>query len=173
MPDPQRTQVWQLVQELMAGVVEAARRVDALAPGFPDELSARDQHMEGLMVTDYLERLARHSTQHRHEVAAIRASIGAARPTDPSDTHPASGSPYARTWYHWFLLDAFLQRAALAAELVGLTDADLDRAPDPVHTAGNTRTVRQVCQHVHHVQEWILRGVQDGVESWRRSAPQS
>jgi len=152
----------------MEGIVDAGAKVDRLAPGFPEELyEARDREMEGLTVADYLERLAKHSLQHRHELSSLRAAIGASRPTDPGDSHPASGEPYADTWYQWFLLEAFLRRAEMVSELVGLSDEDLDKEAAPDLVAGNARTIREVCEHVLHVQRWILSGMEDGLKSYR------
>ena len=170
MTEPDKEQVWQLAADLLQSIVDALRQVDELAPGFPEGLyEARDRTQGGLQVGDYLERMARHSVQHRHELAAIRASIGAIRPTDPGDEDPRTGAPYAAQWYQWFLLDALLQRAALVGELVGLRDEDLDKMPDPAHTAGNTRSIRQVCEHVLQVQQWLSSGVRDGTANHRDS----
>ena len=161
-------QVWQLAEQLMTSALGALREVDELGPSFPEELyEARDRKGEGLQVVDYLERMARHSVQHRHELAGIRASIGASRPTDPGDSDPKTGDSYAHTWYQWFLLDSLLRRAEMVAELIGLSDEQLDLPPDPAHTAGNTRTIREVCEHVLQVQDWIIRGVRDGVAQYR------
>ena len=107
---------------------------------------------------------ARHST----ELSAVRASIGASRPTDPDDEHPATGKSYRETWYRWALLSAFLRRADMVSELIGLTDADLDRKPSPEHTAGNDRSAREVCEHVLHVQKWLMGGIERGVSSTRQ-----
>ena len=163
-------EVWELVRRLMEGIVEVAEKIDELAPRFPEELyEARDRKMEGLQVSDYLERLAKHSLQHRHELASVRAAIGSSRPTDPGDVDPITDEPYAHTWYQWFLLEAFLRRAEMASELLGLSDGDLDTKAAPELVAGNERTIREVCEHVMHVQRWIVSGIEDGVQSYRES----
>ncbi len=162
-----RDQVWSLVDRLLSSMVESIRQIDALAPGFPDELyEARDPE-SNMQVVDFIERLARHSLQHRHEVASVRASVGRSWPTDPGDSHPDTGAPYASTWYAWFLLEALLRRAELASELIGLEDEDLDRQPAEQHVAGNNRTIRQVCEHVLHVEQWLLNGARTGIETHR------
>ena len=83
------------------------------------------------------------------------------------DSHPATGTPYADTWYRWFLLDAFLHRAEMVSELIGLTDEDLDLKPAPEDVAGNERSVREVCEHVLQVQNWLMSGIENGVRSCR------
>lgn len=163
-------EVWNLAERLMNDILKAIRQIDELAPAFPDELfEARDNGGEGMTVADFLDRLARHSLQHRHEVAAVRASIGAARSTDPSDSDPRTDEPYSKRWYQWTLLEAFLRRAEMVSELIGLKDEDLDRKPSPEHVASNDRSVREVCEHVLGVQEWIVRGVEEGVKGYRES----
>ena len=167
MEPPGAEEVWAVAEELMASLFEALRRIDTLAPEFPDEMyEARDPESD-MAVADFMNRLGEHSEIHRHELSAVRASIGASRPTDPGDTHPASGEPYSRTWYRWMLLRAFLHRANMVSELIGLTDADLDAKPSPEHAAGNDRSVREVCEHVLHVQKWLMGGIERGVSSAR------
>ncbi|HJP31973.1 MAG TPA: hypothetical protein QGF95_15625 [Candidatus Latescibacteria bacterium] len=164
-----RNEAWSLAEGLMSSLLEAIRRIDELGPCFPDELhEARDPGTD-MQVVDFIERLARHSLQHRHELTSIRASIGASRPTDPGDSHPTSDTPYAATWVQWFLLEAFLRRAELVSELIGLTDDDLDRKPAPEHVAGNERSIREVCEHVQHVQSWLMSGIEGGLETYRGS----
>lgn len=170
MPGPQTREVWSLVERLMTSILEGIRRIDELSPEFPDELyEARDQNMEGLAVADYMERLARHSLLHRHELTSLRAAVGASRPTDPGDTDPRTEEPYALTWYHWHLLEAFLRRAEMVSELIGLQDGDLDKKPSPELVAGNERSIREVCDHVLSVQEWITRGIENGVTEYRQA----
>ena len=160
--------VWTLIEQLMTNLVEDIRRIDALAPKFPEELfEARDQNMEGLQVVDYLDRLARHSLTHRHELASLRAAIGASRPTDPGDSDPNTEEPYAHVWYQWYLLEAFLRRAEMVSELIGLRDKDLDKKPSPDLVAGNERSMREICDHVLHVQKWIMEGIENGVTAYR------
>ena len=175
MTDPQvvRDEVWTYADRLMGSVLAAIRRIAELGPRFPEELyEARDPATD-MQVVDFIERLARHSTQHRHELASIRASIGESRPTDPGDTHPISGEPVAPVWHQWFLLDAFLRRAEMVSELIGLSDADLDKKPDPTHVATNERTIRKVCEHVLHVQDGLMRGVEGGLAQHRAGDAQA
>lgn len=61
------------------------------------------------------------------------------------------------------------KRDAEVKLLIGLSDEQLDLPPDPAHTAGNRRTAREVCEHVLQVQDWIIRGVRDGVADYRAS----
>ena len=83
---PPREEVWTLAEHLMTGIFAAIRRIDELAPEFPDEwFEARDKTMEGLQVGDYMERLTDHSQIHRHELASVRAAIGRSWSTDPGD----------------------------------------------------------------------------------------
>ncbi|MBT3265970.1 hypothetical protein HN371_02400 [Candidatus Poribacteria bacterium] len=167
MEPPRNEEVWNVAEKLMTSLFEALRRIDTLAPEFPDELyEARDPETD-MDVGDFINRLGEHSEIHRHELSAVRASIGAARPTDPGDTHPTTGEPYSRSWYRWWLLRAFMHRAEMVGELIGLTDADLDAKPSPEHTAGNGRSVREVCEHVLHVQGWLMGGVARGLSSAR------
>jgi hypothetical protein len=162
-----REQVWTYADRLMGSILAAIKRIDELGPSFLEEFyEARDPATD-MQVGDSIERLARHSLQHRHELTSIRASIGESRPTDPSDVHPASGQPVAPSWYHWFLLEAFLRRAEMVSDLIGLSDADLDKKPDPAHVATNERTVRDVCEHVLHVQDWLMRGIESGLAHHR------
>ncbi len=157
-----------LARRLLTSMLDAIERVDELAPRFPDEThEARDPEHD-MTVADFLERLSRHSLQHRHEIAAVRAAVGAARPTDPGDTDPRTGEPYANGWYHWFLLEALLRRAELVSELVGLPDGALDRKPAPEHVAGNERSIRDVCDHVLRVEQWLLGGIERGITRSRR-----
>jgi hypothetical protein len=167
---PSKREVWTLAERLMSSIFEAICRIDELAPEFPDELyEARDQKMEGLQVGDYIERLADHSQIHRHELASVRAAVGRSRPTDPGDTNPNTGEAYARTWYQWRLLEAFLRRAEMVSELIGLNDEDLDIKPSPELVAGNERSIREVCEHVLSVQKWIMFGVEDGISAYRKT----
>ena len=169
MSDKPKEQIWKLAEELMTGILDAVRKIDELAPKFPDELyEARDPDTD-MQVVDFLERFARHSLQHRHEIASARAAISLSRPTDPGDVHPTTGEPYARTWYQWFLLEAFLRRAELVSELIGLSDEDLDKKPAPEMVAGNERSIREVCEHVLHVQDWKMRGIENGLSAFRES----
>ena len=162
-----KEEVWKLVEELMSTAIQAIRRIDDLAPEFPDELyEARDPETD-MQVADFIERLARHSLHHRHEIASARAAIGRSRPTDPGDDDPITDEPYARTWYRWFLLEAFLRRAELVGELIGLTDGDLDKKPSPEMVAGNERSIREICEHVLHVQDWKMRGIENGLTAFR------
>jgi len=162
--------VWTLAERLMDSIFKAIRRIDELAPEFPDEwFEARDQTMEGLQVGDYMERLAFHSQQHRHELASVRAAIGRSRPTDPGDEEPNTGEPYARTWYQWKLLEAFLKRAEMVSELIGLNDADLDKKPPQELVAGNERSIREVGEHILGVQRWIMSGIENGLAEYRKT----
>ncbi len=168
MEAPRNEDVWALAEELMTSILEALRRVDTLAPLYSAEMhEARDPETD-MDVADFMNRLQEHSDIHRHELSAVRASIGASRPTDPDDEHPATGKSYRETWYRWALLSAFLRRADMVSELIGLTDADLDRKPSPEHTAGNDRSAREVCEHVLHVQKWLMGGIERGVSSTRQ-----
>ncbi len=162
-------EVWDTAADLMSSVIERIRRIDQLAPGFPDELyEARDTTMEGLQVVDYIERLAAHSRQHAQHIASIRAAIGRSRPTEPSeDIEPATGRTYASAWYQWLLSEALLARAELIAQFAGLDDTDLDRAPDPKFTAGSTKTIREVCEHVLQAEDWKMRGIEDALSHYR------
>jgi hypothetical protein len=164
-------EVWDLAERLMVSIIGRLRRIDELAPGFPDELyEARDTTMEGLQVVDYIERFARHSQQHRHHLASIRAAIGRSRPTEPgSDADPITGESHADIWYQWLLLEALVKRAELVSELVGLNDEDLNRKPDPGLTAGSTKTVREVCEHVLAVEDWKMRGIEDALHHYRKA----
>ncbi|MBM3239669.1 hypothetical protein FJZ31_25560 [Candidatus Poribacteria bacterium] len=165
---PSKREVWTLAERLMNSIFEAIRRIDELAPEFPGEwVEARDKTMEGLQVGDYMERLVIHSQQHRYELVSVRAAIGRSRPTDPGDTDPNTNELYARTWYQWRLLEAFLRRAEMVSELIGLNDEDLDRKPSPELVAGNERSIREVCEHVLRVQKWIMSGVEDGISAYR------
>ena len=167
---PSKREVWTLAERLMNSVLEAIRRIDELAPEFPDEwVEARDEKMEGLQVGDYMERLAEHSQIHRYELASVRATISRSRPTDPGDIDPSTGEPYARTWYQWQLLEAFLRRAEMVSELIGLNDEDLDRKPSPELVAGNERSIREICEHVLGAQRWIMSGVEDGISAYRKT----
>jgi len=167
--DKSREEVWNLAEQLMSSVLDALRKIDALAPDFPDELyEARDTHIEGLMVADYMDRFAAHALQHKHEIASVRAAVGRSRPTDPGDKDPITGEPYARTWYQWFLLEAFLRRAELVSELIGLTDEDLDKKPAPERVAGNDRSIREICEHVLKAQNWKMSGIENGVTEYRK-----
>lgn len=171
MEHTSKGEVWDLIQRLTTSIVEAAQQIDVLAPGFPEELfEARDSKMEGLTVGDYLGRLSEHSLIHRHELASVRAAIGRARPTDPGDSDPQTSELYASVWYQWQLMQAFLNRMQMIGELIGLTDADLDKKPSPELVAGNERSIREVCEHVLHVQRWILAGIEDGVTTYREQA---
>lgn len=162
-----RDEVWRLAGELMSGVMEAIRHIDDLAPEFPEELyEARDPDTD-MQVGDFIERLARHSLQHRHELTSVRAAIGRSRPTDPGDEDPTTGEPYSHTWYRWLLLEAFLRRAELVSELIGLSDADLDRKPAPELVAGNERSIREICEHVLKVQDWKMGGIENGLAAFR------
>ncbi len=166
-----RAATWELVRELMVSLIDRLERIDDLAPAFPDELyEARDASMEGLQVGDYLERLGRHSRDHREHLSAIRAAIGRSRPTGPTeDADPVSGEPYSAIWYQWLLLEALMRRADLVGQLIGLNDGDLDRRPDPRHTAGSAMTVSEVCRHVLEAEDWQMRGIEDGLSHWRQS----
>lgn len=160
-------QVWELAEELMTSIFEAVRQIEKIAPTFPDELyEARDSNTN-MQVVDYIERLARHSLQHRYEITGVRASIGAGHPTDPNDLHPETGAPYSATWYRWLLIEAFLRRAEMVSELIGLSDEDLDKKPSPRHVAGNDRSLREICEHVIHVQKWLTAGVENGIQEHR------
>jgi len=151
----------------MSGVMEAIRHIDELAPEFPDELyEARDPDTD-MQVGDFIERLARHSLQHRHELTSVRAAIGRSRPTDPGDDDPTTGEPYSRTWYRWLLLEAFLRRAELVSELIGLSDEDLDEKPAPELVAGNERSIREICEHVLEAQDWKMQGIESGLSAFR------
>lgn len=167
---PSKREVWTLAERLMNSVFQAIRRIDELAPEFPDEwVEARDEKMEGLQVGDYMERLAEHSQIHRHELASVRAAINRSRPTDPGDIDPGTDEPYARTWYQWRLLEAFLRRAEMVSELIGLNDEYLDRKPSPELVAGNERSIREICEHVLGAQRWIMSGVEDGISAYRKT----
>ncbi len=158
-------------KQLLVSMVECIEEIQQLAPRFPEEMyEARDASMEHMLMADYLERMARHNQQHQREIAAIRASVGAAWPTDPRDSNPVTGEPYANTWCQWFLLDAFQHRAELVAELIGLTDAEFTAAPDPKYTASNERSIKDVCEHVLHVQNWQMNGIRDAVTTYRKQS---
>lgn len=170
MSCPSKEEVWILAERLMTSIFEAIRGIDELAPEFPDEwVEARDCTMEGLQVGDYMERLVIHSQHHRYELASVRAAIGRSRPTDPGDTDPNTGEPYTHTWYQWKLLEAFLRRAEMVSELIGLRDEDLDKKPSPELVAGNERSIREVCEHVLKVQRWIMSGAEDGLSAYRKT----
>ena len=156
-----------MAEQLLTSLLQCIREIQQLAPQFPDELHEARDPKNGMQVADFLERLARHSQQHQREIAAIRASIGAAWPTDPNDAHPVTGQPYANTWYQAYLLEALLRRAELVGELIGLTDAEFTAPPDPKHTAGNTRSVKDVCEHVLRAQGWQMDGIRTGIEAHR------
>ena len=163
-----KEEVWQLAADLMSAALQAVRRIDDLAPGFPEELYEAKDPDTDMQVVDFIERLARHGLHHRHELAAVRAAIGRSRPTDPGDDDPTTGEPYARTWYQWFLLETFLRRAELVGELIGLSDADLDKKPSPELVAGNERSVREICEHVLQAQDWKMRSIENGLSAFRK-----
>ena len=98
----------------------------------------------------------------------VQRAAGASRPTDPGDADPNTGEPYAARWYHWILLEAFLRRAEMVSELVGLRDGDLDKKPSPTLVAGNEGAVREVCEHVLDVQRWIMSGMENGIAEYRK-----
>jgi len=170
MESTRNEEVWALAEELMTSVVGALRRIDTLAPRFSEEMHEARAPETDMDVADFMNRLQEHSDIHRHELASVRASIGSSRPTDPDDEHPATGESYRATWYRWALLSAFLRRADMVGELIGFTDADLDRKPSQEHTAGNDRSVREVCEHVLHVQKWLMGGIERGVSSARNES---
>jgi len=164
-----REDVWILAERLMMSIFEAARRVDELSPEFPDEwIEARDPKWN-IQVGDFLNQLSSHSLEHRHEITSVRAAIGRSRPTDPRDMDPHTGKPYSSTWYHWRLLEAVLRRAEMVSELVGLTDNDLDKKPSPDLVAGNERSIREVCEHVLTMQEWMLSVIETGLSEYRKT----
>ena len=61
-----------------------------------------------------------------------------------------------------------MRRAELVGELIGLTDAEFSAPPDPKHTAGNTRRVKDVCEHVLRAQDWQMTGIRDGITAFRK-----
>jgi hypothetical protein len=162
--------VWDLAERLLGSIFIAVRKIDELAPEFPDEwFEARDQKMEGLQVDDYMTRLVQHNQIHRNEIASVRAAIGRSRPTDPNDSDPSTNEPYAKVWYQWRILEAFLRRAEMVSELIGLSDEDIDKKPSPELVAGNDRSIREICEHVLHVQKWIMSGIENGIEEYRKN----
>jgi hypothetical protein len=165
-----KREVWDLVERLMNSILAAIKKIDELAPEFPDEwVEARDQNMEGLQVGDYMTRLAEHSQIHHNELASVCAAIGRSRPTDPGDSDPNTEEPYAKVWYQWRILEAFLRRVEMVSELIGLNDEDLDKKPPPELVAGNDRSVREICEHVLHAQKWIMSGIQNGISEYRKN----
>lgn len=168
MNRPSREDVWILAERLMMSIFEVIRRVDELSPEFPDEwIEARDPKWN-IQVGDFLNQLASHSLEHRHEIASVRAAISRSWPTDPRDTDPHTGKPYSSTWHHWRLLEAVLRRAEMVSELLGLTDEDIDKKPSPEFVAGNERSIREVCEHVLTMQEWMLSVIEAGLYEYRK-----
>lgn len=169
MSRPSREEVWTLMERLMTSIFEAIRKIDELAPKFPDEwLEAKDPKW-GIQVSDFLWQLASHSLEHRHELSSVRAAIGRSRPTDPRDTDPNSGEPYSHTWYQWRLLEAVLRRAEMIGELIGLIDEDLGQKPSPKFVAGNERNIREVCEHVLAMDKWMLSVIEAGLSEHRKA----
>lgn len=165
-----KEEVWDLAESLVNSIFVAIRKIDELAPEFPDEwVEARDKNMEGLQVGDYMGRLVEHSQIHRNEIASVRAAIGRSRPTDPGDLEPNTDEPYAKIWYQWRILEAFLRRVEMVSELIGLNDKELDKKPSPELVAGNDRSIREVCEHVLHVQKWIMSGIENGILEYRKN----
>lgn len=173
MSQPSKEEVWALMERLMSSMLKAIRKVDELAPEWSNEwLNAKDPKYN-MQVNEFMDHLIRHSLEHRHELTSIRAAIRKSRPTDPRDTDPNTGEPYARTYYHWRLLEAFLRRAEMVSELIGLTDADLDCKPLPELVAGNERSVREVCEHLLEWEPWIVAGIENGLAAYRQTKGKS
>lgn len=169
MSQPSKEEVWVLVERLMNSIYASIRKVDELAPEWPDEwFKARDPKYN-MQVNEFMDNLIRHSLEHRHELTSIRAAISRSRPTDSRDIDPKSGEAYAHTYYHWRLLEAFLRRAEMVSELIGLTDEDLDQKPSPELVAGNERSIREVCEHLLEWEPWIVAGIENGLAEYRQT----
>jgi hypothetical protein len=169
MNRPSKEEVFRLAERLMMDIFEVIRKIDELAPEYPDEwIEARDPKWN-IQVGDLMYQMASHSLEHRHELTSVRAAIGRSRPTDPRDMDVNTGKPYSRTWYQWRLLEAFLRRAEMVGELIGLNDDDLDKKPSPEFVAGNSRNIREVCEHVLTMQEWMLSVIEAGLSEYRNT----
>ncbi len=146
---------WQLIREVMNGVIDACEAVEELNPDlFAGEYEARSDYQNDVCVGDFLNRFWQYPEGAARDIVRVRSHLGA------DQKHP---SEVAR---------ALVQAAIACAETVGLSDAALaTEQPDfAAHCGSGGNSVQSLLSGIPKIQNgWMLTGITRALGEFRKA----
>ena len=146
---------WQLIREVMNGVIDACEAVEKLNPDlFAGEYEARSDYQNDVCVGDFLNRFWQYPEGAARDIVRLRSHLGA------DQKHP---SEVAR---------ALVQAATACAETVGLSDAALatEQPNFAAHCGTGGHSVQSLLSGIPKIQNgWMLTGITKALEECRKA----
>ena len=145
---------WQLIREVMNGVIDACEAVEKLSPDpYAGEYDARSDYQDDVCVGDFLTRFWQYPEGAARDIVRIRSAIEA------DQKHPPETAK------------ALMNAAVACAEAIGLPEDKLSaEIPDfAAHCGSGGHSVESLLRAIPWIQNgWMLTGITKALQEFRQ-----